>query len=300
MEDENVESAASDVAPAQESAEPVTEVQAEAAPSESVAADSAGVTSEAPTETDVPEGAVSSAPEGAWSWDSWEGDLDAVPEEHQATARGTSSWYTKQLEASKKEYDELKELYTNVQNFLLTEAGENPVTKDLAEKAKAAEERLVELEAQLKEHTETADRTRTEYEATIAAYQEEFNKQIETQVQSFFKAHPELTSTKANKDRTIQLLDDEEAPWKLQDLPELVSLSDSDLGKVRELLVSGRVSDASLAIKLVRTDKPTPKKRPSPDLVATKASSRAQPNQKTKKLSWEERLDVLASKAVKK
>lgn len=205
----------------------------------------AATPSAAPAPDATPAAAVTPAFPGhdAFSWDSWDGKPDALPEPVRGWASKLEGHYTKEATAREAEAKELRELYER-----LTTDSEDPrvgETKAELDKAKA-------------EHAEKV----ADYEKQLARYQaweQELDKvrsaESARQVEEFKTANGWIWDNGPIEQLANELVDEEFTPT---DLPVILRLPPDLIEAARklcrELVASGTKDPGKLAIRITRSE----------------------------------------------
>ena len=197
--------------------------------SEEIANVEADVSQAADTEvasdtTGASEGVSAEAP--SFSWDDWDGSVDALPEEHREIGGRFNSHYGSQLSEKSAEYDGLREMYDAMMS-----GQEDPRVARLTEANQSFEERYQGLEEQFNDYKE-------QVEAAQAAEAQDWADRFE-------KKHADLLGQKNNREKMVEFLD---AGWDADAAIQLLTMDEEFLKMAEEAKGNG-VTD-SYAIRL--------------------------------------------------
>tara|TARA_R110002020_G_scaffold366621_5_gene578648 strand:+ start:1194 stop:2123 length:930 start_codon:yes stop_codon:yes gene_type:complete len=178
---------------------PETSAAPVSAPVDSGAAVSGDVSQATPTTTQsapvaaVPTGApAASAADDAWptvEWDSWDGEVDTLPDQYHDTARGMSQFYNRRSKENDEEIGTLRAMYA-----AMLDGDEDP--------------RVGQLNTKLEELQKKFDDRNTEYQTLEETFHSAQDAQAQEYVKQFWQKNSELAQDPAKLERFALLLED--------------------------------------------------------------------------------------------
>ena len=221
----------------------------------------------APVEAPASGGAVpeaSAAPTGApaptaaddpWptvEWDSWDGEVDSLPEQYHESAQGISNWYRQDFDEKSSEIDNLRAMYA----AMLSEQ-EDP--------------RIGEMTTKLEELQGQFDSRNKEYEELQAKLTQTEDHAVEDYVTRFWKDHQELKEDPEKLAQLSLLLADNEelgGMWDGYVAAQLVYLSEDAAKIAVEAKKNGVPDDYALKLAMAHAQLEEANAQPTPEEIA--------------------------------